>query len=171
MNKHSWKHIQHGYNISIVWTERDDPNYNWKSINWIFRDLPHVFNHLQYIQAHSAQNLLKLHFICRKPSENGNLYWEHLVLVCLVLQFWFGFSFYWDFCPKSMSHHTTLWISVLIFETQGLLIELNCISHIKMWMSCIYERSLTLGNTHWLLKSEFPVLLHPFPFCLYPVSY
>lgn len=81
-----------------------------------------------------------------------NLFWAHWVLVCLVLWFWFGFLFCWDFFPKSISHHIDLWISVLIFETQGLLIERNCISHVKMWTACIYQHILTLGNTHWLLK-------------------
>lgn len=160
MNKHSWKRSQHGCNVSIVRVKREDPNYRWKSVNWTFRDLPHVINHLPHIQARSAQNNLKLHFISRKPNKNENLFWAHLVLVCLVLHFWFGFLFCWDFFPKSMSHHIALGVSVLVFGPQGLLIEQNCISHVKVWIACIYEHSLTLGNTHWLLKSEFPDLLH-----------
>lgn len=49
-----------------------------------------VINHLLYKQIHSAQDHLNLHFICRKPIKNKNLFWANLVLECLVL--WGGVS-------------------------------------------------------------------------------
>lgn len=49
-----------------------------------------VINHLLYKQIHSAQDHLNLHFICRKPIQNKNLFWARLVLECLVL--WGFFS-------------------------------------------------------------------------------
>lgn len=125
-----------------------------------------VINHLPYKQVHSAQDHLNLHFICRKPIKNENLFWANLVLVCLVLWFFF-------FSYINGSSYTSLHFCVGFLKCKRFSVAINCISHVRMWIAYIYEHSLTLGNTCWLLKSgssQFYYIHFPFVCILFYVN-